>query len=111
MDQAQARLSGQLGQDSAPRHGGGDTALEEAVVDGFLGIETPDPGADLRGRAPGRARQRPALGGDDIDRVARPRPAFELRYRAGKYPGMSAQQGFFLAGMQGQDGHGVGLAG
>ena len=109
MDQAQALLPGQFGQDSAPHHGGGDAALEEGMVDIFLGIEAPDPGADLRGRAPGRARQRPALGGDDIDRVARPRPAFELRYRAGKYPGMSAQQGFFLAGMQGKDGHGVDL--
>ena len=111
MDQAQARLSGQLGQDSAPRHGGGDTALEEAVVDGFLGIEAPDPGADLRGRAPGRARQRPALGGNDVDRVARPRTAFEAGNGAGENPGMAAQQGFFLAGTQGQDGHGVGLAG
>ena len=47
MDQAQALLAGQFGQGLAPGHGGGHATLEEDMVDGFFGIEAPDPGTDL----------------------------------------------------------------
>ena len=55
----------------------------------------------------GRARP-----GDTVDVVShqgRPlaRAAVELRDGAGEQPGMAAQDGFFLAGMEDQGGHGV----
>jgi hypothetical protein len=67
--------------------------LEERVVDAFVRVESPHPGPNLRFRTPGGLGQRPAVGGDDLDGVARtsttvpvgrPQPAKDPRMTGGQ---------------------------
>ena len=97
MDQAQPLLAAQLGQSLAARHGGGDATLEKSVVHGLFRIEGPEAGADLRFRAVCRAPQRTQVVGQHLDRIARPRAAFEASDRTGKQPWvMLLERGTFL---------------
>jgi len=105
VDQTQAVLAAQFGQSLAAGDGGGDAALEEGVVDRFVGVEGPEAGADLRRRAVRGAAERAQVVGQHLDGVARTRPAFEPADRAGEQPGVALHRRAFLARHQDQLGH------
>ena len=97
VDQAQPLLAAQFRQRLTARHGGGDAALEEGVIDRLVGIEGPEAGADLRFRAVRRAAQRPQVVGQHLDGIARPGTAFEAADGAGEHPRVALlERGAFL---------------
>jgi hypothetical protein len=109
MDQAQAFLLAQLRHHRATLYGCGDTTLEKSVVDHFLGIEAPHPATNLRLGTKCSPCQRPAVGGNDIDRIAGTRAAIQTVDRAGKNPRVAVCKRTILAGQKNELGH-VGFA-
>ena len=72
MNQAQAFLPGEFGQGLTAGHGGSYATFEKPVIDALAQIKGPHPGADLRVRAVGGARQWFAATADHFHRIAGP---------------------------------------
>ena len=105
MDQTQALLAAQFRQGLAKRHSRRDTAFEEGIVDRLFGIESPEPGANLRFRAVGSPSQRMQVIRQHFDGIARPGPTFQAANRTGEQPGVVFEGRTLLARKQNQLSH------
>jgi len=84
----------------APGHRLGHARRHPGCVDALFLAEAPATHPDLGFRAIGAPGEKIAAAVDDADGVARLGPANDLRHGRGVNPGMTPQQGFFLAGLE-----------
>lgn len=96
-DQAVAVEAIALGQPGTPGLRLLQTAFKEGAIDGFIAVEGPHAGADLRRRRVSAAGQPFSLMVNDIDGFTAAGFTFHAGDAAGEYPRMATQQGFLAS--------------
>ena len=86
-----------LGQPGTPGLRLLQTAFKEGAIDGFIAVEGPHAGADLRRRRVSAAGQPFSLMVNDIDGFTAAGFTFHAGDAAGEYPRMATQQGFLAS--------------